>query len=409
MGVDVYGGNPVVVASYNELVRIATALQLVAQNLDHARFAGVGAGFFAPVSQIQLAMLLPGLVERVRDLAIRTQFAADSYFSTESQVIGLVNSVLSPVSKLSSLLGQPIALFDGSTKLLANVGASFAAMGLTGKANLAKTALLAASLRLTTAAFGYNSAQHLLGEQQANLKLASVPLDSSGSSKLVDLEKVKSVSNISGYAQQVAKAYANPGSRIFIDVFEHGYGRKLVVYIPGTQSLDLWGKNPLNMRSNLTAFGGVAASPTELAVSDALAQVKAGESDSVLFVGHSQGALVAAQLAITDQPYQVAGLVSLGGPIAQFDLQVPVIALQNQGDPVPHLGGQINPMQENWVTASNEREFDSVVDAHKVASYVEFAKKLDTNHDPGLIRIHEQIAQMPNQSGLRYVFELSRD
>ena len=409
MGVDVYGGNPVVVASYNELVRIATALQLVAQNLDHARFAGAGAGFFAPVSQIQLAMLLPGLVERVRDLAIRTQFAADSYFSTESQVIGLVNSVLSPVSKLSSLLGQPIALFDGSTKLLANVGASFAVMGLTGKANLAKTALLAASLRLTTAAFGYNSAQHLLGEQQANLKLASVPLDSSGSSKLVDLEKVKSVSNISGYAQQVAKAYANPGSRIFIDVFEHGYGRKLVVYIPGTQSLDLWGKNPLNMRSNLTAFGGVAASPTQLAVSDALTQVKAGESDSVLFVGHSQGALVAAQLAITDQPYQVAGLVSLGGPIAQFDLQVPVIALQNQGDPVPHLGGQINPMQENWVTASNEREFDSVVDAHKVASYVGFAKKLDTNHDPGLIRIHEQIAQMPNQSGLRYVFELSRD
>lgn len=409
MGVDVYGGNPVVVASYNELVRIATALQLVAQNLDHARFAGVGAGFFAPASQIQLAMLLPDLVERVRDLAIRTQFAADSYFSTESQVIGLVNSVLSPVSKLSSLLGQPIALFDGSTKLLANVGASFAVMGLTGKANLAKTALLAASLRLTTAAFGYNSAQHLLGEQQANLKLASVPLDRSGSSKLVDLEKVKSVSNISGYAQQVAKAYANPGSRIFIDVFEHGYGRKLVVYIPGTQSLDLWGKNPLNMRSNLTAFGGVAASPTELAVSDALTQVKAGESDSVLFVGHSQGALVAAQLAITDQPYQVAGLVSLGGPIAQFDLQVPVIALQNQGDPVPHLGGQINPMQENWVTASNEREFDSVVDAHKVASYVEFARKLDTNHDPGLIRIHEQIAQMPNQRGLRYVFELSRD
>jgi pimeloyl-ACP methyl ester carboxylesterase len=182
-----------------------------------------------------------------------------------------------------------------------------------------------------------------------------------------------------------------------------------VVYIPGTQSLDLWGKNPLNMRSNLTAFGGVSASPTQLAVSDALTQVKADESDSVLFVGHSQGALVAARLAITDQPYQVAGLVSLGGPIAQFDLQVPVIALQNQGDPVPHLGGQINPMQENWVTASNEREFDSVVDAHKVSSYVEFAKKLDANHDPGLIRIHEQITQMPNQSGLRYVFELSRD
>ncbi len=409
MGVGIYGGNPVVVASYNELVRISGALQLAAQNLDHARFAGVSEGIFAPVAQIQLSMLLPGLADRVRALAVRTQFAADSYFSTESQVLGLVNSVLSPVSKFSSLMGQPIALFDGSTKLLANVGATFAVMGLTGRANLAKTALVAASLRLTTAAFGYNSAQHLVGEQQANLKLASVPLDTSGSSKLVEIDKTRSVPNLSGHAQQVARAYANPGSRIFVDVFKHGYGRKLVVYIPGTQSLDLWGKNPLNMRSNLTAFGGVQASPTQLAVSDALGQLKAGASDSVIFVGHSQGALVAAQLASTDQPYQVAGLVSLGGPIAQFDLQVPVIALQNQGDPVPHLGGQINPMQDNWVTASNERDFASVIDAHKVASYVEFAKELDGKTDLGLIRVQEQISQMPNQPGLRYVFELSRD
>jgi hypothetical protein len=66
-------------------------------------------------------------------------------------------------------------------------------------------------------------------------------------------------------------------------------------------------------------------------------------------------------------------------------------------------------MQDNWVTASNQREFDSVVDAHKVASYLEFARELDKETDPGLIRVHEQIAQMPNQSGLRYVFELSRD
>ena len=409
MGIGVYGGNPVVVASYHELVRISGALELAAQNLDHARFAAAAPGLFAPISQIQLSMLLPGVTQRVRELAIKAQFAAESYFTTESQVIALVNGVLAPLSNLSSLMGQPIALFDGSTKLLANVGATFAVMGLTGKANLAKTALVAGSVRLTAAAFGYNSAQHLLGEQQANLKLAAVSLDGSGSSKLVDIEKTKSTGTISGLAQQVAKAYASPGSRILIDVFEHGYGRKLVVYIPGTQSLDLWGKNPLNMGSNLTAFGGVQASPTQLAVCDALSQLKAGGSDSVVFVGHSQGALVAAQIANTDQPYQVSGLVSLGGPIAQFDLDIPVIALQNQGDPVPHLSGQVNPMQDNWVTASNEREFDSVVDAHKVASYVEFAKNLDQFEDEGLIRVHEQIAMMPNQNGLRYVFELSRD
>lgn len=409
MGVGIYGGNPVVVASYNELVRISSALQLAAQNLDQARFSGSSFGLFAPFDQIQRSMLLPGLSDRVRDLAIRTQFAAESYFNTESQVLALVNSVLSPVSKLSTVLGQPIALFDGTTKMLANVGASFAVMGLTGKANLAKTALLSASLKLTTAAFGYNSAQHLVGEQQANLKLASVALDGNGSSKLIDIEKARSQFTISSHVKQVAMAYAAPGSRIYVDVFQHGHGRRLVVYIPGTQSLDLWGKNPLNMRSNLTAFGGVQASPTQLAVSDALNQLKAGESDSVLFVGHSQGALVAAQLANAKQPYEIAGLVSLGGPIAQFDLQVPVIALQNQGDPVPHLSGQVNPMQDNWVTASNQREFDSVVDAHKVASYLEFARELDKETDPGLIRVHEQIAQMPNQSGLRYVFELSRD
>ncbi len=91
MGVGIYGGNPVVVASYNELVRISSALQLAVQNLDQARFSGSSFGLFTPFDQIQRSMLLPGLSDRVRDLAIRTQFAAESYFSTESQVLALVN------------------------------------------------------------------------------------------------------------------------------------------------------------------------------------------------------------------------------------------------------------------------------------------------------------------------------
>lgn len=408
MGLDVYGGNPVVVANYNELVRVSKALQLAASNLDHARFAGVGFSMVELGPQIQLSLLLPGLVDRVRDLAIKAELAADAYFSAESRVIGLINQVLSPLSTLSTYLGQPIAVMDGSTKLLANLGAVFAVAGLSGQANLAKTAMVAASIRMTTAAFGYNSAQHLLGEQQANLKLAHVKLDVNGSAKLVTLSKISSVNSIGEHASAVAKAYDKPGSRILIDVFKNGYGRNLVVYIPGTQSLSFAGQNPLNIRSNLTAFGGLEKSPTQLAIDSALSQLKAGPTDSVLLVGHSQGALVAAQMATSEQPYNVAGLISFGGPISQFGLEVPVISLQNHGDPVPHLSGQINPLAENWVTASNPGEYASVIDAHKMASYVESAKELDQSADPGFLRIHEQIGIQPDKPGMRYVFELSR-
>ena len=409
MGLDVYGGNPVVVANYNELVRVSKALQLAASNLDHARFAGVGFSIAELGPQIQLSMLLPGLVDRVKDLAIKAEMAADAYFSAESRVVGLINQVLSPLSTLSTYMGQPIAIMDGSTKLLANLGAIFAVAGLTGKANLAKTAMVAGSIRMTTAAFGYNSAQHLLGEQQANLKLAQVKLDVNGSAKLVTLSKVSSVNAIGDHAAAVAKAYDKPGSRILIDVYKNGYGRNIVVYIPGTQSLNFGGENPLNIRSNLTAFGGLEKSPTQSAIDSALSQLKTGPSDSVLLVGHSQGALVGAQMATSEQPYQVAGLISFGGPISQFGLEVPVISLQNHGDPVPHLSGQVNPLASNWVTASNPGEYASVIDAHKMASYVDSARELDQSDDPGFRRIHEQIGIQPNKPGMRYVFELSRD
>jgi pimeloyl-ACP methyl ester carboxylesterase len=173
--------------------------------------------------------------------------------------------------------------------------------------------------------------------------------------------------------------------------------------------LNFGGENPLNIRSNLTAFGGLDKSPTQLAIDDALVQLKAGPSDSVLLVGHSQGALVGAQIATSDQPYQVAGLISFGGPISQFGLEVPVISLQNHGDPVPHLSGQVNPMAANWVTASNPGEYASVIDAHKMASYVESAKELDQSSDAGFRRIHDQLGIQPDKPGMRYVFELSRD
>lgn len=409
MGLGVYGGNPVVVASYHELVRISGQLQLAASNLEHARFSASGLGFAAIPNQIQLALVLPDLEDRVRDLAIKAQYAADSYFSTEGRVIGLINQILSPLSVVSTWLGQPIPVMDGSTKMLANVGSAFAVMGLTGRANLAKAALVTASVRLTTAAFGYNSAQHLLGEQQANLKLAAIPIDGSGTAELVKISRVSSVNSIYEHANAVATTYKNPGSRIFIDVFKHGYGRKLVVYIPGTQSLSLGGSNPLNMRSNLTAFGGVEKSPTQLAVLSALSELKVGPKDSVLLVGHSQGALIAGQIATSKPGFEVDGLISFGGPIAQLDIKVPVVALQNHGDPVPHLSGQINPMQDNWVTASKFGEYDSVIDAHKIASYVESAKELDESSDPGFHRVHEQLGIQPGQAGLRYTFELTRN
>jgi len=152
----------------------------------------------------------------------------------------------------------------------------------------------------------------------------------------------------------------------------------------------------------------VVSAPSQQAVSDALQKLSAGPQDSVLFVGHSQGALLAGNLASSPQPFEVKGLISFGGPIAHLDLKVPVIAIQHAADPVPHLAGNVNPMRENWVTVSSNASFDSLVDAHRVSSYTNTAAELAGTENEGYQSVMRQL--IPEGSdGREFLFEIRRN
>lgn len=409
MGLEIYGGNPQVVASYEELQRIAGQLTLAAERLEEAIYEPQQLLFDFlpnPVPQIQLMFMLPGLIERVRALAYKTQLAAEAYFSTEARIMLLVQQTLQPLALLSPIISSPNPISQGSAEVVTKAAAAFAVLGLTGAPSLGKTVLVSTATTLLPLAAGYQSAPRMIqGIQQSQLSLGFLH-DLRGNSKLMKLSEAQTVESISDHASRLRDAYGT-GSRISIEVYPLGEGRQINVYVPGTQAFSFAGSNPLNIRSGLTALGGSVA-PSQQAVQQALAQLGAGALDQVLFIGHSQGALVAGNIAQQPQPYEVKGLISFGGPISHLDLKVPTIAISHQSDPVSVLGGGVNPMRENWVTVSGDAKFETLVDAHRMSSYEVTAAELDATNDEGFRRIEAKLGQDPGLQGLRYSFEISR-
>lgn len=113
-----------------------------------------------------------------------------------------------------------------------------------------------------------------------------------------------------------------------------------IVYCAGTVTMRANSTSePWDMTSNLTAMAGHDADSTS-AVLSALQQAGVQPNDHVLYVGFSQGGMIAGQLA-AEAPGGTADLVTFGAPIAQLDLQSVdgVIAVEHREDLVPALGG----------------------------------------------------------------------
>lgn len=410
MGIEIYGGDPEVIASFEELQRIATQLFQAAERLEEAIIEPQTQLFDFipnPIPQLQLVFLLPGLIDRVRNLGFKTRMAAEAYFSTEARIILLMQQTLMPFADATAIISNPNPISQGTAEVLTKTAAAFAVLGLTGKPSLGKTALVSAAATLMPNAAGYGGLPHMIQVIQKSQESVGFPKDLDGGATLAKISQVQTVQSMAEHAARLRSAYGS-GSKISMEIYPLGYGRQIVVYVPGTQSFSFAGNNPLNIRSGLTALGGSVA-PSEQAVQQALRQVGAGEGDRVLFVGHSQGALVAGNIVEKPQPYEVKGLISFGGPISHLDLRVPVIAISHQSDPVSVLGGGVNPMRENWVTVSGDTDFPTLVDAHRMNGYEQTAAELDGSSDPGFRRIQNKVWQDPDVQGLRYTFDIFRD
>lgn len=411
MALDIYGGDPRIIATQGELLRISQLLEQVASHLEEAWITPPDLFLDLipnPLPNLQLAISLPPLIETARNLSSRLSYAAEGYFSTEAQVHMQLSSLFEPYTKLHWFLSQPNPVSGVLNEQVTSAAATMAVVGLTGAPSFGKAQLVGQATNLMVAALGATSPRSALAQSQVNSQFFGLKVDAPGGARLLESRQITPAANIFGQVQRLQRHYWSPASSIRVEVYQRPAGREMVVYVPGTQSFLPGSKNPLNIQSNLTAMGGVVTSPSQQAVERALEQLKAGRGDKVIFVGHSQGALIAGNLAATPQPYQVKGLISLGGPISHLDLDIPVLAIQHSSDPVPQLSGGVNPMRENWVTVSSDAEFETLVDAHKISSYAHTSLELTGSNNLGYRRIAAELLPQ-GDDGVEYFFEISRD
>lgn len=399
MGLDIYGGDVRVIAARDELARISSHISYAASLLRDAPLAPTKLllDFLPnPLPNLQLAFLLPPVIAELERLAVSCHLAAESYFSTEAQVMHNLQQLFEPLSSATNLLVAPNPISVAMADVVSRTGAALAVVGLVTAPSLGSSQMIAQGARVIS---------HAAGFQTPAAMLAAAPLAGAmGSAELLAEGKVLQSGSLAGLAQTLAEGYWSPPGAVRIQSFEQTSGRTLLVFIPGTQSFTPLSDNPLNIAANLGVFGG-GGSASQAAVTSALAEFGAGKDDRVIFVGHSQGGIIAGNLAASKQPYEVAGLITLGSPVAQLDLKVPTVSIQHQQDPVPLLSGTTNPMRERWVTISSDRHFTDLVQAHHISSYTETAFAAGQSDNPGLENVLNQM-QIPSGTGTEFVYRL---
>lgn len=404
MALDIYGGDAKIIATRDELLRISGNLMLAASQLHQAPLAmpSLFLDFLPnPLPNLQLAVQLPPVIEQLDRLSNSCQVAAESYFSTEAQINHILQDLFRPLSDAAGLLPLANPISAAMSDIVARTGAALAIVGLVAGPSAGGTQLVAQGARVIANAAGHQTPAAMLAAAGPSIALFG------GSAQLLSSSSVQQRGTLGSVTTALREGYWSPSGSVRIQSFAEGSGRALLVLIPGTQNFSPLGSNPLNLSSNLGAFAGVG-SPSQAAVSAALKQVGAGPTDRVIFVGHSQGGIIGANLAARPQPYQVAGLITLGSPVSQLDLRIPTISIQHQQDPIPLLSGTTNPMRENWVTISSGSEFENLVQAHHIASYAETASQAVLSDNPGLSNVLQQM-NLPEGEATEYLYRLSRD
>ena len=172
--------------------------------------------------------------------------------------------------------------------------------------------------------------------------------------------------------------------------------RSWTVDIRGTQSFAIGQSGPQDMTTNLQGVAGMASDQLN-AVMEAMDAAGISPEDAVEFAGHSQGGIMAAQLAADPgvrARYNVVSVVTAGSPTATVaPSDVPVLSYENSGDIVPGLDG--NATRGDNVTTVRFHDYeatahpeDPVPSSHSAPLYVdEIRSTLDAaraSSDPGL-------------------------
>lgn len=172
--------------------------------------------------------------------------------------------------------------------------------------------------------------------------------------------------------------------------------RSWTVDIRGTQSFAIGQTGPQDMTTNLQGVAGMSSDQL-VAIKEAMSAAGIAPGEAVEFAGHSQGGIMAAQMAADPSVrarYNVVSVVTAGSPTATIAPgDVPVLSYENSGDIVPGLDG--NGTRGDNVTTVMFRDYEATCNAddpvpcsHSAPLYVdEIRSTLDAAHtssDPGL-------------------------
>lgn len=164
---------------------------------------------------------------------------------------------------------------------------------------------------------------------------------------------------------------------------------RAVVYVPATTD---WaargGRNGTDLTTNVETVAGSDSAMRE-AVRRALEGAGFRPGSEVMFVGYSQGGIVAGSLAADPafrRRYRVRGLFTAGSPISDFDIPAGtrVLSVEHADDLVPNLDGGTNPDRSHWTTVTVDRAHapgESPGSGHDGAGYRRSIDALERAHN----------------------------
>lgn len=163
------------------------------------------------------------------------------------------------------------------------------------------------------------------------------------------------------------------------------------VYLGGTMDSGLNATTePWDMTSNVEALAARDAG-SQRATVQAMRLAGIEADDHVIMVGHSQGGLVAARIAESEQ-FRVSTLVTVGAPI--HTVKVPattqVLAIEHREDVIPMLSGVASAaalattLTVRRSVAGSATSPGDPLPAHNLSRYIETAREIDRSGDARL-------------------------
>lgn len=160
-----------------------------------------------------------------------------------------------------------------------------------------------------------------------------------------------------------------------------------VVSVAGTSSTGFGGANPMDNLSNLAAFAG-QDDETIGATIAAMEQAGINPGDAVVFAGYSQGALVAAALAGSEQ-WETQSVLLAGSPIHGNEIggNIPVVQLEHSGDLITGLQGFVPPAAGEVAVVHRDPypngvpQDQGILAPHMMHTYLDTAALYDAHSD----------------------------